>query len=201
PQWPAYNAFADTRRVGFIPRAGDVLTNIAILAAGFWALSLRRRVVVTRDERPAYHLLVLGAILTAFGSAYYHWEPSTARLVWDRAPMAVLATGAVALVLSDRVGPALGRAALWPTGLLAAATVALWGGTEAPRRGGRWLSLLVRVGAGVGTLALLIARRSRHTAAAFVWAAVACDGLETLAERLDWPIWHATGGVMSGHNL
>ena len=64
-----------------------------------------------------------------------------------------------------------------------------------------WLYLLVRVGAGVGTVALLITRRSRHTAAIFVWAAVACDGLETLAERLDWPIWHATSGVVSGHNL
>src|SRR5262249_53252405 len=100
PQWPDYHDFADTRRLGFIPRPGDLLTNLAILAEGLWALSLRRRVVVTRDERPAYHLLVLGAILTAFGSAYYHWEPSNARLVWDRAPMAVLATGAVALVLS-----------------------------------------------------------------------------------------------------
>jgi hypothetical protein len=201
PQWPDYHDFADTRRLGFIPRAGDVLTNLAILAAGLWALSLRRRVVVSRDERPAYHLLVLGAILTAFGSAYYHWEPSNARLVWDRAPMAVLATGAVALVLSDRVAPALGRAALWPIGLLAAAGVALWGITEALGRGDLWLYLLVRVGAGVGTLALLITRRSRHTAAVFVWAAVACDGLETLAERLDWPIWHATAGVVSGHNL
>jgi 2-keto-3-deoxy-6-phosphogluconate aldolase len=30
---------------------------------------------------------------------------------------------------------------------------------------------------------------------------VACDALETTAERLDGPIWHATGGILSGHNL
>jgi hypothetical protein len=201
PQWPEYHDFADTRVLGFIPRAGDVLTNLAILAAGVWGVSLRHRLHLGRDERPAYHLLGLGAILTAFGSAYYHWEPNNARLVWDRAPMALLATGAVALVLSDRVTPALGRAALWPIGLLAAGSVALWGVTEALGRGDLWLYLLVRVGAGVGTLALLIARRSRHSAALWVWAAVACDALETLAERLDWQIWRATGGSVSGHNL
>jgi hypothetical protein len=201
PQWPAYHDFADTRAWGFVPRAGDVLTNLAILAAGLWAATLRSRVCVRPDERRAYHLLVLSAILTAFGSAYYHWEPSNERLVWDRAPMAVLATGAVALVLADRVTPALGQASLWPIGLLAASGVALWGVTEALGRGDLWLYLLVRIGAGVGTLALLIVRRSRHTAAKWVSAAVACDALETLAERLDWQIWHATAGSLSGHNL
>jgi hypothetical protein len=201
PQWPEYHDFADTRSLGFIPRAGDVLTNLAILAAGLWGALLHRRVTLARDERPAYRLFVLGAILTAIGSAFYHWEPSNARLVWDRAPMAVLATGAVALVLSDRMSPELGRASLWPVGLLAATSVAFWGVTEALGHGDLWLYLLVRIGAGVGTLALLVMCRSRHDAVIFVWAAVACDALETLAERLDWQIWHATGGVVSGHNL
>jgi hypothetical protein len=201
PQWPEYHDFADTRVLGFVPRAGDVLSNLAILAAGLWAASLHRRVHVGPDERRAYQLLAAGAILTAAGSAFYHWEPSNARLVWDRAPMAVLATGAVALVLADRVSPALGRASLWPLGLLAAFGVALWGVTEAAGRGDLWLYLVVRIGAGVGTLALLLLRRSRHTAAIWVFAAVAADGLETLAERLDWQIWHATGERLSGHNL
>jgi len=70
PQWPDYHDFADTRTLGRIPRAGDVLSNLTILAAGLWAGSLRHRVTLRPDERPAYRLLVLGAILTAFGSAY-----------------------------------------------------------------------------------------------------------------------------------
>ena len=67
PQWLDYHDFADTRVLGFVPRAGDVLTNLAILAAGLWSASLRHRVCVSRDERPAFRLLVTGAILTAFG--------------------------------------------------------------------------------------------------------------------------------------
>jgi len=200
-QWPAYHDFADTRSLGPIPRAGDVLSNLAILFAGLWAASLARRVTLSSDERPAYRWFVIGAILTAFGSAYYHWDPTNARLVWDRAPMAVLATGIIGLVLADRVAPALGRAALLPIGLLAAASVALWGVTESLGRGDLWLYLVVRIGAVVAVLGLLIFRRTRHTAAILVWAAVACDAFETAAERLDWPIWRATGGLVSGHNL
>ncbi len=201
PQWPEYHDFADTRSLGFIPRAGDVLTNFAILTAGLWAASLYRRVKLSRDEHPAYRLLVVAAILTAFGSAYYHWEPSNARLVWDRLPMALLMTAVVALLLADRVAPALGRAALLPIGLVAVGGVVLWGVTEAWGRGDLWLYLVIRVGVSVGALALLILRRSRYTAAGLLLAAVALDGLETVVERLDWQIWHATGGVVSGHNL
>ena len=136
PQWLDYHDFADTRLLGFVPRAGDVLTNLAILAAGLWAASLRHRVYVGRDERPAFRLLVTGAILTAFGSAYYHWEPSNARLVWDRLPLALLLTAIVSLVLADRVTPAFGRAALLPVGSLAVGSVAPVGshGSIRPRR-------------------------------------------------------------------
>ncbi len=201
PQWLDYHAFADTRVLGPIPHAGDVLTNLVILAAGVWGASLHRRVVLVSDERPAYRLFVLAAILTAFGSAYYHWAPGNARLVWDRLPMALLLTAGVALVLADRVTPALGRAALLPLGLVALGGVVLWGITEARGHGDLWLYLVMRVGASVGTLALLIARRSRYTAAGLLLAAIAFDGMETVAERLDRQIWHLTGGLVSGHNL
>src|SRR4029077_1670448 len=97
PQWLDYHDFADTRVLGFVPRAGDVLSNLAILAAGLWSASLWHRVGVSRDEGPAFRLLVPGAILPAFGSAYYHWEPSNARLVWDRLPLALLLTAIVSL--------------------------------------------------------------------------------------------------------
>jgi hypothetical protein len=146
-------------------------------------------------------MFAIAAILTAFGSAYYHWEPSNGRLVWDRLPMALLLGAGLSLVLADRVTPALGREALLPLSLVAMGGVVLWGVTEARGRGDLWLYLVMRVGASVATLALVIARPSRHTAAGLLLAAIALDGVETLSERLDWQIWRATGGLVSGHNL
>jgi uncharacterized membrane protein YidH (DUF202 family) len=104
--------FADIRTCLGIPRAGDVLTNLAILAAGLYGLALRPRMNVTPDERAAADLLILGAFLTAAGSAYYHWDPRNATLVWDRLPMMLAIPPILALVLADRVNPALAPAVL-----------------------------------------------------------------------------------------
>jgi len=113
-QDPGYHFFADTRLLGAIPRAGDVLTNIAILAAGLAGLGLWRRVHIAPEERPVYGLLVTAMLATAAGSAWYHWAPSDARLVWDRLPMTLVVAALATLVLADRVHPAFARAAWWP---------------------------------------------------------------------------------------
>src|SRR4029453_6118722 len=49
-QWLDYHDFADTRALGPIPHAGDVLTNLAILAAGLWSASVYRQVTLVDDE-------------------------------------------------------------------------------------------------------------------------------------------------------
>src|SRR2546423_12708308 len=100
PQDPAYHVLADVRRWGPIPRAGDVLTNLSILAAGIAGLLLWRSVHVQPEERAACALLVAGMLLTAVGSAYYHWSPGDARLVWDRLPMTLVLAALLALVLA-----------------------------------------------------------------------------------------------------
>jgi len=105
PQDPAYHILADIRRCGFIPRAGDVLTNLSILAAGVAGLLLWRRVHVEPRERAAYALLVAGMLLTALGSAYYHWAPGDARLVWDRLPMTLVLAALLTFLLADRIDP------------------------------------------------------------------------------------------------
>lgn len=79
PQDPSYHHFADTRRfLGAIPRAGDVLTNLAILAAATFWMVIRRRMVLSMTERAAAKLLIWGTALMAIGSTYYHWNLSMA---------------------------------------------------------------------------------------------------------------------------
>src|SRR5215831_19911290 len=111
------------RTLGPIPRVGDVLTNLAILAAGLAGVALWRRVHIAPEERAAYALLVVGMVLTALGSAYYHWAPSDARLVWDRLPMTLVIAALLAFVLADRVDPAFARTAWSPFALLGVASV------------------------------------------------------------------------------
>jgi hypothetical protein len=202
PQDPAYHMFADLRTcLGFIPRAGDVLTNLAILAAGGYGLAMRSRFNVAPEERPAADLLIVGAFLTAAGSAYYHWDPRNATLVWDRLPMMLVIPPILALVLADRVHRAFARRALWPLTVFALASVLWWNLSEAIGQEDVRLYLLVRVLLAVAILLLLVFRASRYTGSGWLVAALVGEGAMMTFERLDHQIFALTGGLASGHNL
>ena len=196
PQDPAYHVFADTRVCGPIPRAGDVLTNLAILTAGIAGVALWRRACIEPEERPAYALLVASMMLTAVGSAYYHWAPSDARLVWDRLPLALTLMALLVLVMADRVDIAFAHVAWWPFALLGAGSVLWWSAS-----GDLLLYLVVRVGAGVLIAFLLLLRTGRYSGVGWLWTALALDVVMTVGEGLDYPIFAATRGVASGHNV
>jgi hypothetical protein len=201
PQDQKYHMFADIRTCLGIPRAGDVLTNLAILAAGLYGLALRPRMNVTPDERAAADLLILGAFLTAAGSAYYHWDPRNATLVWDRLPMMLAIPPILALVLADRVNPALARRALVPLTVFGVASVLWWAATEAMGVEDVRLYLMVRVLMAVALFVLIVFRRGRYTGNGWLLGALAGEALLTAFENLDHQIFALTGGIASGHNL
>jgi len=201
PQNPNYHLLADTRtHLGFIPRAGDVLTNLAILAAGLFGLAIRPHMAVESEARTAVNVLVAASILTAFGSAYYHWAPSNATLVWDRLSMAIVLSSLLALVMADRMHPDFARVALWPFVSLGAGSVILWGASEAAGQGDVLLYLIVRIGAGAAIALMLILRQPRHTGTLWLVAALVSEIVMAIFERLDHEVFRLTGGLVSGHN-
>lgn len=202
PQDPDYHLLADTRTwLGVIPRAGDVLTNLAILAAGLFGLALRARMLVAQEARTAVNVLIAASILTAFGSAYYHWAPANATLIWDRLPLAIVLMSLLALVMADRVHPLFARDAVWPFTALGVASVILWGVSEAMGQGDVLLYLIVRIGTGAAIAFLLILRQPRHTGTRWLVAALVSEIVMAIFERFDHEVFRLTGGVVSGHNL
>jgi hypothetical protein len=195
-QDPSYHLFVDERAWGAIPRAGDVLSNLTILAAGLAGALLWRRVHIDPGERAAYALLVMGMLMTAVGSAYYHLAPSDARLIWDRLPMTFVLAATVALVLADRVDPAFARVAWWPFALLGIAGLAWWAWS-----GDLLLYLVMRIGSGLLIVCLCLLRAGRYSHIGWLVAALALDIVMTMSERMDREIFAATQGFLSGHNL
>jgi len=101
PQDPAYHQFADSRACGLLPNCLNVLSNLAFLVVG--VLGLTRLNGWSGTLRPALKVFWWGVLLVALGSAWYHWAPDDARLVWDRLPMTVAFMGLFAAVLLDRM--------------------------------------------------------------------------------------------------
>src|SRR5579872_3553602 len=128
PQWESYHHFADTRAAFGIPNAWNVLSNLPFLFVGIWGfLKLWKSKITTRTQDLCF---AVGVILTCFGSAYYHWAPDNARLVWDRLPMTLAFMSLLSALVTDHIEVKLGQRLLIPLLLLGVASVWYWRWSE-----------------------------------------------------------------------
>jgi len=211
PQDPAYHRFADHRAFLGAPNFGDVASNFPFLVigvAGVWLMRPRRipprgarPVFTSPQERWAWLILFAGVALVGAGSAYYHWEPTTARLVWDRLPMTVVFMTFAAIQVMERIGIRAGTRFLFPLIATGIGSVAYWWITERVGHGDLRPYAVIQyfpVLAIVLMLALFPARYTRTADLAWVFAGYAAA---KVFEALDAPIFHALGGAVSGHTL
>lgn len=203
----AYHAFADARSLFGIPRFGDVASNLAYLIAGAFGLVVLfdrrgRAAFRNQDVRWPAAAFFVGAILVTFGSGYYHWEPTTARLYWDRLSMTVAFTPLVALFFVDRVNGPLGvRAALPLLVLFGVAGVTWWHLSEQAGVGDLRPYFLVQALCVVFIPLMVALFPGRFTTVRHViWIGV-WYGAAIVCEQFDRAIFEALGGLISGHTI
>jgi hypothetical protein len=187
---PGYHNFADRSAWLGVPNFLDVASNLPFLAIGALGMARARR-VAERWERRAWNALFAGVALTALGSAYYHWAPDNARLVWDRLPMTICFMSLFAIVIAERIGPRR-LASLIAIG---AASVLYW----------RWVDdlrfyALVQYFPMLGIPMVLLLFPPRYIRAADLLIAGGFYGLAKIFELLDAEVF-ALGGFISGHTL
>src|SRR5262245_46993879 len=115
PQVQSYHSFADERAWFGIPRAADVLSNVAFLAVGLYGivrLLARDRARFPAATEASLACVAVGFVLTGIGSAWYHLAPSDRTLVWDRLPMTVVFAGVLGAAIAQRIGQNVARVAL-----------------------------------------------------------------------------------------
>jgi hypothetical protein len=205
PQPHAYHALADCRTLFGVTNFLNVVSNLPFLVAGAWGLALvfrRDEAFLDPREQLPYLVFFLGALLTCFGSAYYHLAPDNPRLVWDRLPMTLGFAGLVAAALAERMDLRLGLRSLWPLLALGVFTVLFWYGTERMNAGNvmpygvyqGWSILII-----VLVLFLYPARRYTH-GSMLGWAAI-WYGLAKVFETFDVQIYRLLGETVSGHSI
>jgi hypothetical protein len=194
PQDLAYHDFADRRAIAHIPYGLNVLSNVGFLLAGAWAFVRTAHSALAGWERVAGFVFAAGLVLTGLGSAWYHWAPSNATLVWDRLPLSALFPTVFAVAIGDRVSPAGGRMLLTPLVLGAVASVIYWQYTDDLRPYGlaQFLPMLLI------PLMLMLFPGQRPTAPLI--AGVVIYALGKLAEINDGRLF-ALGSVVSGHTI
>lgn len=201
---PSYHHFADQRSWLGIPNFGDVLSNLAFLVSGLCGLTFLSREASSNQfgdprERWPYAILFLGLLLTAFGSAYYHWAPSDARLVWDRLPMTIVFMPLVAALITERINPKLGLYLLPFLTALGIVSVIHWHGTVQRGAGDLRFYGAVQVYAVLTLLAALLlpARYSRGSDLLVIAGFYAFAKICEMADRQIYSVGH----IISGHTL
>lgn len=198
-QDPLYNLFADGRRMFGLARFWNVFTNVPFALIGLFGLALLPRLPAAAPQT-AYIMLCLGAILSCFGSGYYHLSPFTQTLVWDRVPMMIILMSLCAMVIQDRVSARAGRLLLLPLIALGIGAVEWWNWTEGRGQGdlrpylmGQYLPLLLMA-------LMLMLWRGKSLSSVWLWIALLTHGLARAAEHYDQIVYNKLR-VMSGHSL
>ncbi len=130
PQNTAYHHFADTRTLWHIPNVANVLSNAPFVLVALTGLVALRMMSVPRGVFIPYATLFIAIGLTALGSAYYHWHPTTDRLVFDRLPMTLLFMTLLSIIIAELVTVRAGLTLFLPLLLLGIASILWWQHTE-----------------------------------------------------------------------
>jgi hypothetical protein len=150
-------------------------------------------------ERWPYLFVFLGLLLTAFGSSYYHLDPSNARLVWDRLPMTIAFMSVVAALIAERLSLRLGLWLLPLLMLVGLSSVLQWYASELRGAGDLRFYASVQIYAALFLLTALLFP-GLYTRTADLAAVAGLYVLAKILESLDKPIF-AAGHIISGHTL
>ncbi|MGC1547241.1 MAG: ceramidase domain-containing protein [Rhodanobacter sp.] len=193
-----YHDFADKRAWLGIPDYGNVASNAMFLLVGLVGLFAMRTPAVRAMEsasRHAYGLMFLGLVFTAFGSGYYHWTPSDARLVWDRLPMTVVFMPLLVATCAERLRWRSDVPLLVLT-LLGVGSVVYW------KLSDNLLPYLIAQGGAILLILLaLVLLPTPWTERKMLYPALACYAVAFICEKLDMQIFRLSAGLISGHTI
>lgn len=200
-QPPAFHLFADGRTILGIRNFWNVCSNLPFLGIavyGFVVLNRRKNALATYL---IYSTLFLGVALTAFGSGYYHSNPNSHTLVWDRLPMTIIFISFTCGIIADFINERIGLYLLLPLVLTGVGSVLWWNYTQTAGHGDLRLYMLVQYYPMIAIpLILCLYYRPAHKQMILpivwvvIWYVVA-----KLFEHWDLPIYKALG--ISGHTL
>lgn len=194
-----YHHFADQRTWLGIPCALDVLSNLSFALVGAWGLRQLGRVPARSlpgVPRGLAALCFAGLLLTALGSAWYHWRPDDAGLVVDRLGMTVVFAGLLGLGVAGRVSARAGLALALTALVLGPVSALVW------FRSGNLLPWVLLQGGGMALLLAQLFLKPLPGALAVRWGAVI--GIYVVAKGLevaDHAVFELTGHFVSGHSL
>lgn len=147
-------------------------------------------------------MVIFSAVtFVSFGSSYYHYEPNTFTLFWDRLPMSVGFMAVMAVLIAEKISKKVGVIMLVPLVLIGLLSVVHWIYTESKYEGDLRLYIIVQFGTIISAPLVLVFFPSRYSHSVYFGATLLFYISAKVAEVFDHQIFDFTNDVMSGHTL
>lgn len=203
PQDVAYHQFSDQREILGIPNFWNVITNAPFIFIGLIGIGVVQFWKIPGglpEIRVGYLMFFVGMAGVAFGSGYYHLNPSNETLFWDRLPMTIAFMAFCSVIVGENISVELGSRLLWPLVCIGFLSVIYWTYTESLGRGDLRPYALVQFLPALLIPMILLMFKSAFTSNRYIWAMLGSYVLAKIAEALDGPIFSVLGHL-SGHSI
>jgi hypothetical protein len=206
-QDPAYHLFVDHRHLFGVDNFWNVASNLPFVTLGISGLALTYFVkrchigrLAEEGSTPLFTVFFLGILLTGFGSAYYHYNPTNLTLVWDRLPMTISFMAFFCMVIGYHASMKVAKRVLVPLLLAGAASVAYWWYTESQGAGDLRPYVLVQFLPLVLVPILISKTRADFLKSKTIWLVIAYYAAAKACEHWDGAIYE-TFMYVSGHSV
>jgi hypothetical protein len=191
----AYHNFADKRHFCGVPNSFDVLSNIPFIFTTLLGLFIILKKDYPRLASHNYYIIYFISVsFVGLGSGYYHWNPNSTTLIWDRGPMTVSFMTFCSLILSERGYPRLAKQIFWPLLIGGILSVIYWAATDDLRP-----YALVQFYPLMCLPFVLIKLKGPGTK--WLWYALIFYILAKVFEHFDKQIFSILGEQLSGHSI
>lgn len=191
-QNPDYHNFSDDREFFSIPNFWNVVSNLPFLIIGILGLYKLQKEDIVRKQ---YVIFFIGISLVAFGSAYYHWNPTNETLVWDRLPITIGFMAMFSALISEFIHMQMGRRILFPAMVVGFLSVLYWVVAKDLS-----IYLVVQFFPMLATPVILIFFKSRYNMVMGYWLLLIAYVIAKVFEIYDHET-HEVLGFISGHSL
>ena len=125
-QNPNYHLFADQRTILSVLHFWNVVSNIPFFVLGLLGMFFIIKKYQVINLNINNFVFYLGIFLTGIGSIYYHHQPCSQTLVWDRLPMTISFMAFFSIIIGDCICIATGKRLLLPFILLGIISIIYW---------------------------------------------------------------------------
>ena len=184
------------------------MSNIGFALVGILGLIVvlginRHKIFLLSEDARPYLIFFIGVTLVSIGSAYYHWEPSNERLLWDRLPMSIAFMAFTSAVIADRINPSAGNGWLLLVLILfGIVTLIYWNYTEQLQRGDlRFYAFVQFYPVIMLPFILYLFPNHYYISGHYIVWVLFWYGLSKLLEYFDAEVFEILDYVISGHTL